>query len=121
MEADLGPLQIAYRESILSSATEVSMLERTIGETRHSVTLTMSVHPRAEGQKVNSLKQKALFTIVPGNDSEMMANPLKRHHIRAIDDGIKSAMARGWYLTSDDADELDNEVCICYIACKHIA
>ncbi|XP_041915350.1 ribosome-releasing factor 2, mitochondrial [Alosa sapidissima] len=45
IETHLGPLQVAYRETILQSASTTDTLDRTVGERRHVATVTLSVHP----------------------------------------------------------------------------
>lgn len=45
IETYLGPLQVAYRESILHEASATDTLDRTIGDRRHQVTAQLSVQP----------------------------------------------------------------------------
>ncbi|XP_060617645.2 ribosome-releasing factor 2, mitochondrial [Anolis sagrei] len=45
LETYLGPLQIAYRETIQKSTGAVDTLDRTIGEKRHQVTIELGVRP----------------------------------------------------------------------------
>lgn len=45
IETHLGPLQVAYRESILREASATDTLDRTVGERRHLVTVELSVRP----------------------------------------------------------------------------
>uniref|UniRef100_A0A671LKM8 G elongation factor, mitochondrial 2 n=1 Tax=Sinocyclocheilus anshuiensis TaxID=1608454 RepID=A0A671LKM8_9TELE len=44
IETHLGPLQVAYRETILQSATATDTLDRTLGDKRHVVTVELAVH-----------------------------------------------------------------------------
>uniref|UniRef100_A0A3P9KP75 G elongation factor, mitochondrial 2 n=1 Tax=Oryzias latipes TaxID=8090 RepID=A0A3P9KP75_ORYLA len=48
IETDLGPLQVAYRETVLHEASATNTLDRTVGERRHVVTVQLTVRP-AEG------------------------------------------------------------------------
>ncbi|KAL2099881.1 hypothetical protein ACEWY4_004275 [Coilia grayii] len=45
IEADLGPLQVAYRETILQSASTTDTLDRVVGDRKHVATVDLSVHP----------------------------------------------------------------------------
>ncbi|XP_075872384.1 ribosome-releasing factor 2, mitochondrial [Nelusetta ayraudi] len=45
IETYLGPLQVAYRESILREASATDTLDRTIGDRRHQVTAQLCVQP----------------------------------------------------------------------------
>ncbi|XP_033020696.1 ribosome-releasing factor 2, mitochondrial isoform X1 [Lacerta agilis] len=47
LETYLGPLQIAYRETIQNSAKAIDTLDRTVGEKRHQVTVELGVRPWA--------------------------------------------------------------------------
>uniref|UniRef100_A0A672M7L3 G elongation factor, mitochondrial 2 n=1 Tax=Sinocyclocheilus grahami TaxID=75366 RepID=A0A672M7L3_SINGR len=44
IETHLGPLQVAYRETILQSATATDTLDHTLGVKRHVVTVELAVH-----------------------------------------------------------------------------
>ncbi|KAK3508725.1 hypothetical protein QTP70_004275 [Hemibagrus guttatus] len=45
LETHLGPLQVAYRETINQSITTADTLDRTLGEKRHVVTVELTVSP----------------------------------------------------------------------------
>ncbi|XP_058473048.1 ribosome-releasing factor 2, mitochondrial [Solea solea] len=45
IETHLGPLQVAYRETVLHKATATDTLDRTFGERRHVVTVELEVRP----------------------------------------------------------------------------
>ncbi|KAL4004472.1 pre-mRNA-processing factor 39 [Sarotherodon galilaeus] len=45
IETHLGPLQVAYRETILHEASASDTLDRTVGERRHVVTVELAVRP----------------------------------------------------------------------------
>ncbi|XP_075939958.1 ribosome-releasing factor 2, mitochondrial [Anarhichas minor] len=45
VETHLGPLQVAYRESILHEVSTTDTLDRTVGERRHVVTVELAVAP----------------------------------------------------------------------------
>ncbi|XP_056259889.1 ribosome-releasing factor 2, mitochondrial [Seriola aureovittata] len=45
IETHLGPLQVAYRETILHEASAADTLDRTVGERRHVATVELAVRP----------------------------------------------------------------------------
>ncbi|XP_043951707.1 ribosome-releasing factor 2, mitochondrial isoform X2 [Gambusia affinis] len=45
IETHLGPLQVAYRETILQEASTADTLDRTIGDRRHLAAVSLSVRP----------------------------------------------------------------------------
>ncbi|XP_028274508.1 ribosome-releasing factor 2, mitochondrial [Parambassis ranga] len=45
IETHLGPLQVAYRETILHEVSTTDTLDRTVGERRHVVTVKLAVRP----------------------------------------------------------------------------
>ncbi|KAI5608427.1 ribosome-releasing factor 2, mitochondrial [Silurus asotus] len=45
LETHLGPLQVAYRETIMQSVTTTDTLDRTLGDKRHVVTVELTVNP----------------------------------------------------------------------------
>uniref|UniRef100_A0A3Q4ANY2 Tr-type G domain-containing protein n=1 Tax=Mola mola TaxID=94237 RepID=A0A3Q4ANY2_MOLML len=45
IETDLGPLQVAYRETILHKVSTTDTLDRTVGDKRHVVTVELAVTP----------------------------------------------------------------------------
>lgn len=95
IDASFGPLQIAYRESVSDSARESSTLEKTIGNTRHSVTLSLSVHSVSSIDTALDSSECETFRVVPDDGSVLAERPLRRHQAKAIENGIKSGMSRG--------------------------
>uniref|UniRef100_A0A8B9S6L2 Elongation factor G2 n=1 Tax=Apteryx owenii TaxID=8824 RepID=A0A8B9S6L2_APTOW len=53
IETYLGPLQIAYRETILNAAQATDTLDKTVGDKRHFVTAELEVRPRS-GERVTT-------------------------------------------------------------------
>ncbi|XP_070780213.1 ribosome-releasing factor 2, mitochondrial [Enoplosus armatus] len=45
IETHLGPLQVAYRETILHDVSTTDLLDRTVGERRHVATVELAVRP----------------------------------------------------------------------------
>ena len=89
VEVYLGSLQIAYKETIDKAATNQVNFDTTIGDTRHQVTICVSVHP-CEDDKHGELG------IVPHNNSSLAeASKLGRRLWKAIANGVNSALNRG--------------------------
>lgn len=95
VDASLGPLQIAYRESITTSGRASVTLDKTIGNTRHSVTLCLSIHSSSSAVVGGKSPGQEKFTVVPDDGSDLMEKPLKRHQVKALESGITSGLSRG--------------------------
>ncbi|XP_069818896.1 ribosome-releasing factor 2, mitochondrial [Dendropsophus ebraccatus] len=52
LETYLGPLQIAYRETILSASRASDTLDRTMGDTRHQATVELEIKPLSDDSPV---------------------------------------------------------------------
>uniref|UniRef100_A0A8D0C6C8 Ribosome-releasing factor 2, mitochondrial n=1 Tax=Scleropages formosus TaxID=113540 RepID=A0A8D0C6C8_SCLFO len=82
LETYLGPLQVAYRETVLQSGCAVDTLDRTLGDRRHVVTASLQVSPREE----------TACDIAYGEGvAENLAPDLKD----AVENGIHSAYLQG--------------------------
>uniref|UniRef100_W5KRN7 Ribosome-releasing factor 2, mitochondrial n=1 Tax=Astyanax mexicanus TaxID=7994 RepID=W5KRN7_ASTMX len=81
IETHLGPLQVAYRETILQSVTTTDTLDRTLGDKRHMVTVELTVSPSEKSASVTY-------------DEEVGA--LLSAEIReAVDNGVHSSYLQG--------------------------
>ncbi|KAM4707417.1 ribosome-releasing factor 2, mitochondrial isoform 1-T2 [Discoglossus pictus] len=85
LETHLGPLQIAYRETILSSSTATDTLDRTIGDTRHLVTTELEVEPFTDDEAETAPVIRY---------SDIPEQLLKDFH-EAIENGIHSSYLQG--------------------------
>ncbi|XP_072462450.1 ribosome-releasing factor 2, mitochondrial isoform X1 [Notamacropus eugenii] len=86
VETFLGPLQIAYRETILNSGRATDTLDRTLGEKRHLVTVELEVRPCArEKSEVGPVIEYA----------ENIREELLQEFQEAIENGIQSAYLQG--------------------------
>ncbi|XP_072530120.1 ribosome-releasing factor 2, mitochondrial [Salminus brasiliensis] len=81
IETHLGPLQVAYRETIFKSTTTSDTLDRTLGEKRHIVTVKLTVSPSAESATVTY-------------EEEVEAH-LSAEVREAVDTGIQSSYLQG--------------------------
>ncbi|XP_035245644.1 ribosome-releasing factor 2, mitochondrial isoform X1 [Anguilla anguilla] len=84
IETHLGPLQVAYRETILQPASTTDTLDRTLGDRRHVVTVGLSVRPWEETTSSTScdLTYKEKVELPP--DVKM-----------AVENGVQSSYLQG--------------------------
>ncbi|XP_066586928.1 ribosome-releasing factor 2, mitochondrial [Prorops nasuta] len=87
INADLGPLQIAYKETIQSSSKDTHIAEHKIGESNHKVTVTISVIPNYEKQE--------LLTFDNSADSASNISAIQPKIMQAVRNGIKTGLLHG--------------------------
>ncbi|XP_061657938.1 ribosome-releasing factor 2, mitochondrial [Syngnathoides biaculeatus] len=90
IETHLGPLQVAYRETILHRASAGDTLDRTVGERRHVVTVELAVGPaddHADGFRRVTFAEEAAGTL-----SDDMR--------QAVENGVHSSYLQGPLLGS---------------------
>ncbi|XP_078035691.1 mitochondrial ribosome recycling factor 2 isoform X2 [Augochlora pura] len=87
IDAELGPLQIAYRETITNSIKDTFSSQYQIGKSKHSVTVTMSLIPNY--QEIEPL----LLDRSPETIANIDAIPLKV--MKAVKSGVKSVLLHG--------------------------
>ncbi|KAG8130984.1 hypothetical protein E2320_017607 [Naja naja] len=86
LETYLGPLQVAYRETIQNSVEAADTLDRTIGEKRHQVTVELEVKPW-EGE---------MPATAPVIEYVQSVNDLLHPDLReAIENGISTSYLQG--------------------------
>uniref|UniRef100_A0A8C0V8R0 Ribosome-releasing factor 2, mitochondrial n=1 Tax=Cyanistes caeruleus TaxID=156563 RepID=A0A8C0V8R0_CYACU len=86
IETYLGPLQIAYRETILNAAQAIDILDKTVGDKRHCVTAEVEVRPRSgEGATTKPIISYA------ENVSEVLPKELQG----AVENGITNSCIQG--------------------------
>ncbi|KFO73734.1 ribosome-releasing factor 2, mitochondrial [Cuculus canorus] len=86
IETYLGPLQIAYRETILNAAQATDILDKTVGDKRHFVTTELEVRPRSGGRTTT----KPIIDYAAGV-TEMLPKELQG----AIENGIMNSCIQG--------------------------
>ncbi|XP_027739648.1 ribosome-releasing factor 2, mitochondrial [Empidonax traillii] len=86
IETYLGPLQIAYRETILSAAQVTDILDKTVGDKRHFVTAELEVRPRS-GDRAGT---KPII-----NYAESVIEVLPQELQGAIENGIMNSCIQG--------------------------
>ncbi|XP_074659810.1 ribosome-releasing factor 2, mitochondrial-like [Tubulanus polymorphus] len=96
VEADLGPLMISYREALVDEVSQSLTIDKTIGEKHHRVSLKMSVHP-SEGVGVTKS-----IRLIHTKDNQL--DDIKRHHLKAIEAGMRSGLSQGPKLSAQVID-----------------
>ncbi|NXM73738.1 RRF2M factor, partial [Serilophus lunatus] len=86
IETYLGPLQIAYRETILNAAQVTDVLDKTIGDKRHFVTAELEVRPR--------LGERAMTKPII-DYAESVIEVLPKELQEAIENGITNSCIQG--------------------------
>ncbi|XP_059772557.1 ribosome-releasing factor 2, mitochondrial isoform X3 [Balaenoptera ricei] len=84
LETYLGPLQVAYRETILNSVRATDTLDRTLGDRRHLVTVEV---------EAKSLETSSLLPVIEYAAS--VAEDLSQASREAIENGLHSACLQG--------------------------
>ncbi|KAF0038907.1 hypothetical protein F2P81_009391 [Scophthalmus maximus] len=84
IETDLGPLQVAYRETVLHEASTADTLDRTFGERRHVVTVELGVRP------VDSASGSCDFAF-----TEEVEGKLSQEMKDAVENGVQSSYLQG--------------------------
>ncbi|TRY59546.1 hypothetical protein DNTS_012238 [Danionella cerebrum] len=82
IETHLGPLQVAYRETIIQSAAAADTLDRTLGDQRHVVSVELTVHALAEN---------SCDTTFEASVEAQLSTDLKA----AVENGVQSAYYQG--------------------------
>lgn len=82
IETDLGPLQVAYRETILREVSTTDTLDRTIGDRRHVASVSLTVRP------ADIVSCEVAFT----EELEMQIAPEIKE---AVENGVQSSYLQG--------------------------
>jgi len=81
---------------------DTASLERRIGDTVHSVVVSLSVKPSSDIEWKTGSRKQQKFRVTPSEDSVLAERPLSRHHIKAVENGVISGLSKGMF---------DNVVC----------
>ncbi|XP_073334806.1 ribosome-releasing factor 2, mitochondrial [Pagrus major] len=86
IETHLGPLQVAYRETILHEVSTTDTLDRTVGERRHVVTVELTVRP------VDILSSSGSCEVDLTEELEGQLSPELKE---AVENGVHSSYLQG--------------------------
>ncbi|XP_039614368.1 ribosome-releasing factor 2, mitochondrial [Polypterus senegalus] len=87
IEADLGPLQVAYRETIMNAATASDTLDRMIGGKRHLVNVQLTVSPWQQEASVST----PVISYAESVQEAALAQDMKN----AVENGMHSSCLQG--------------------------
>ncbi|KAG7247884.1 hypothetical protein CRUP_008660, partial [Coryphaenoides rupestris] len=90
IETYLGPLQVAYRETVLNHASVTETLDRTVGERRHVVTVSLAVGPADGGSSSGNSWAWRRSSTDQGGEVQVPVE-LKA----AVDTGVQSSYYQG--------------------------
>nr|KAF6489506.1 GTP dependent ribosome recycling factor mitochondrial 2 [Molossus molossus] len=93
LETYLGPLQVAYRETILNSVCATDTLDRTLGDRRHLVTVELEAKPVETSSVVPVIEY-----------AESVSEDILKGSQEAVENGIHSACLQGPLLGSPIQD-----------------
>ncbi|NWW53764.1 RRF2M factor, partial [Pedionomus torquatus] len=86
IETYLGPLQIAYRETIVNAAQATDTLDKTVGDKRHLVTAEIEVRPRLGERAMTKPVIEYAASVTEGLPKELQG---------AIENGITNSCIQG--------------------------
>ncbi|KAM9252772.1 ribosome-releasing factor 2, mitochondrial isoform 2-T2 [Dugong dugon] len=93
LETYLGPLQVAYRETILNTVRATDTLDRTLGDKRHLVTIELEASPT---------ETSSVMPVI--ENAENVSEDLLKVFQEAVENGIHSACLQGPLLGSPVQD-----------------
>ncbi|XP_074023003.1 ribosome-releasing factor 2, mitochondrial [Numenius arquata] len=86
IETYLGPLQIAYRETIVNASQATDTLDKTVGDKRHLVTAELEVRPRLGERAMTKPVIEYAVSVIEGLPKELQG---------AIENGIRNSCIQG--------------------------
>ncbi|GBP32332.1 Ribosome-releasing factor 2, mitochondrial [Eumeta japonica] len=89
IDVELGPLQIAYRESLVKPAKCTHNFDRKIGNTKQTVTVTMSA------KSVKGLAPDKILKLDQTSESAANLAHLRPRHMAAVKQGVSTALLHG--------------------------
>ena len=90
IEAELGPLQIAYKEMPDDAAKVTHKLETKVGNSKHSVEVTLSITPTTEYHDT-----KEILKLDKTPDAASNLANMRPRHLLAVKQGIEVALTHG--------------------------
>ncbi|XP_041825790.1 ribosome-releasing factor 2, mitochondrial [Melanotaenia boesemani] len=98
IETHLGPLQVAYRETILQEVSITDTLDRTVGERRHVVTVQLTISPLTTASSEFAFTEELQKHLSPeikdavenGVHSSYLQGPLLSYPVQSVSTLIQS-------------------------------
>ncbi|XP_041351728.1 ribosome-releasing factor 2, mitochondrial-like [Gigantopelta aegis] len=87
VDVDLGPLQIAYRETATESTEVEEILDKKLGDRHHLVKMKISLHPDPSATQFKH--------VILMSSREENLDHVKKHQLKAIESGIQSGITNG--------------------------
>ncbi|KAK7074553.1 G elongation factor, mitochondrial 2 [Halocaridina rubra] len=88
VDAYLGPLQVAYRETTVQACTHTLEINKVIGDVSQEVKITLSVEPKRDHKAKSVVFAKS-------KDSIENLNAIRKYQLAAVNRGITSALTSG--------------------------
>ncbi|KAM7368746.1 hypothetical protein PAMP_013054 [Pampus punctatissimus] len=85
IETQLGPLQVAYRETILHEVSTTDTLDRTVGDRRHVVTVELAVRPLEDNSTSGSCElafKEEVDRMLPAEMKEAVENGVHSSYLQ---------------------------------------
>ncbi|XP_027208842.2 ribosome-releasing factor 2, mitochondrial isoform X1 [Penaeus vannamei] len=88
VEAELGPLQVAYRETSQTACTHTLDINKTIGDRKQQIKITLSIEPKRD-EKFKSVN------LAISKDTQENLCAVRHYHLAAINQGISAGLRSG--------------------------
>ncbi|XP_051749482.1 ribosome-releasing factor 2, mitochondrial isoform X1 [Ctenopharyngodon idella] len=101
IETHLGPLQVAYRETIVHSANATDSLDRTLGDRRHVVTVELAVHALMQESSTSCdlTFEEEVKAQLPADIKEAVENGVQSAYLQGNQDSYFKAFVPGSFIT----------------------
>ncbi|XP_068241002.1 ribosome-releasing factor 2, mitochondrial [Palaemon carinicauda] len=109
IDAELGPLQVAYKETCRISSVHTCDINKTIGDANQIVKITLSIEP-----EVNFIHKSVVLSRKKENQENL--DSVKRHIMKAVNHGVNSALSSGPVL---GFPVVDIKVCLHWLEIGH--
>lgn len=90
VDAYMGPLQIAYRETIEDKVSHTETLESTVGGSKHHAGINLTVSPSTDANRKRNVLYKPL-----DEKSFMMTPKFRKMYKSAIENAVKTSLSYG--------------------------
>lgn len=97
VDADLGKMMVAYKETISTSVTQRIKFERKFADQKHFVEIELEILPKKDSKRRKKLNQNDKFEVRKGTSKEAqeVLAILTERKMRHIENGVASALNSG--------------------------